>query len=104
MTNDKFYKLSDEDIAKIKSVNADLRQYVCSCAIQENKPPHCQQGPLESSRMPDCGYTFRENIREGKCRRCGACCATPRHKGDPVWFFDPGPEGKPCKFLIVEEL
>jgi len=99
---DKFYKLSPDDIVKIKAVNADLKQYVCSCGIQDNKPPHCQQGPLVSSRMPECGYYFEDGIRKGECSRCGKCCQMGRHKSDPYGIFDP--TGGPCRHLIVEEL
>lgn len=104
----KYYNLSVQDIALIKSVNADIRKYRCSCGIEENKPAFCRQGPLLTTIMPDCGFRFENNedgepVRIGSCLRCGCCCSLPRHNGDPFGFFDPGPSGKPCRFLIVEE-
>ena len=104
-----YYELSGNDIRKIHAINSDIKKYRCSCGIENNKPSFCRQGPLSTTLMPDCGFKFekKENgelVRAGECNRCGRCCSMPRHNGEPFGFYDPGPSGKACKYLIVTEI
>jgi len=101
------YDVPEEEMAKIRFVNGthDDRKVKCKCAIHDNKPSFCRQGPLPESLMPGCGYYFVEEegklVRKGKCLFCGRCCALPRHKNSEFGFYDPN--GGKCKHLIVEE-
>ena len=108
MNADIMYSIPKKEMDMIIEKNADrLKNGLpkCSCAIEENKPSHCKQGPAFMTRMPDCGFTFIFNAsvggidKIGECKRCGACCAMPRIDGDPYGMYHP--EGKPCKHLIV---
>jgi len=102
------YELRPDEMERVKSVNAGAKKYIAKCALHgtDEKPSHCQQGPVPGSRPPECGYVFKKDeygkmTREGECKRCSRCCILPRRDGDPYGFFDP--KGKPCKHLIVEE-
>ena len=106
MKNYETYELTEAELDKISEVNPEgERSYKCSCAIQDNKPSFCQQGPLISLLSSGCGYYFEEVngeiVRKGQCIRCGRCCSIPRKDGNPFGFFDP--EGKACVHLRVEE-
>jgi len=100
------YDLTKEEIQTIFEVNTiGVPEKKCRCAIHDKKPSHCQQGPLLTTLMPECGYKFEvvkgEMVRTGACKMCGRCCALPRKNGSPYGFFDP--LGNVCMHLIIGE-
>ena len=97
------YSMRPDEIEKIKEVNGtyDDRTVKCLCGIHNEKPSHCQQGPLPETRMPGCGFTFDNGERKGACLQCCKCCVLPRHKGSPYGFYDPN--GSKCVHLVMED-
>lgn len=73
------------------------------CGIYANRPLVCQAYPKVDHHIPEeCTYTFMGNERRGQCGcRVGACCSTPRDKGEPGGIALPeGAGGFPCKYLV----
>lgn len=75
---------------------------VARCSIYETRPEVCRVYPTVGHwTPPECTFGFNGSERTGECAcDVGACCATPREKGEPGGA--PLPEiagGAPCKHL-----
>lgn len=82
------------------------KKMVALCGIYDHRPQVCQDYPKIDHYMPEeCTYTFVGNERRGECAcKIGACCNTPRERGEPGGAPLPSiVGGKPCKHLVWKE-
>ena len=80
---------------------------VARCSIYEKRPELCRKYPQIYHYTPEeCTFWFAGSERLGSCEcDVGACCATPREKGEPGGA--PLPDscgGLPCKHLVWENV
>ena len=79
---------------------------VARCSIYETRPQLCRDYPRIDHWTPsECTYHFSGSDRRGDCScDVGACCQTPREKGEPGGAPLPAEAGgEPCKYLAWED-
>ena len=80
---------------------------VSRCSVYERRPKVCVDYPRADHYMPpECTYQFIDGQREGDCScDVGACCRTPRERGEPGGAALPTEcGGLPCRHLVTEEI